>query len=351
MSNRSFITFEQAAPPLLTDGVEDGDLWLQPVTGTLSKYSSGAWTAYTFYDPTTAGRGVFGGGSQTNAIDYISIATPANAVSFGSLTTKKTTLAASSNGTTGRGVFGGGYTGTSALNNTAAIEYITILTLGNGTNFGNLSVANEFLSGTSNGTSNRGVFGGGFTRTTNLPLSNIENITISTPANAQYYGALTLARYSLSATSNGTNNRGVFFGGQDDVSLALNTIDYITISNGGTATLFGSLLTLRTSGPAATSNGTNNRGIIGGGYDNAGTNFTSIEYITISTTGNATTFGQSTGSLQQSGATSNGTDNRGVFSGGFTNIIDYVSINTLGNATAFGQLTSSRNQLAACSNS
>jgi len=95
-------------------------------------------------------------------------------------------------------VFAGGYTTV----NVDTIDYITISTAPthNATDFGNLSELRRAPSATSNGTNNRGVFGGG------LAGSNsnvIDYITISSaPSNATDFGDLTLARYALAAASN-----------------------------------------------------------------------------------------------------------------------------------------------------
>jgi len=77
-----------------------------------------------------------------------------------------------------------------------------------------------------------------------------------------------------------------------------------------------------------------------------------IDYITITSAGNATDFGDLTVARYALAACSNGIDGRGVFGGGWTdsmvNDIDYVMIATLGNATDFGDLTVARYGLAAC---
>ena len=70
-----------------------------------------------------------------------------------------------------------------------------------------------------------------------------------------------------------------------------NTIGYITISSTGDATDFGDLTVARF-GTAGVSNGTNNRGVFGGGYVSAGTDV--MDYITISSTGDAIDFGDLT---------------------------------------------------------
>ena len=95
-------------------------------------------------------RGVFGGGqndsSRTNQIEYITIVTTGNATDFGDLTTQRNALAACSDNM--RGVFGGGYDGSDV--NT--MDYITIANTGNATDFGDLSDARKWLGSCSGGT-------------------------------------------------------------------------------------------------------------------------------------------------------------------------------------------------------
>ena len=64
-----------------------------------------------------------------------------------------------------------------------------------------------------------------------------------------------------------------------------------------------------------------------------------MDYITISSTGNATDFGDLTRSAYYIGGACNKT--RGVFGGGnsATNVMDYITIASTGNATDFGDLT------------
>jgi len=280
----------------------------------------------------TAGRGVFGGGGASlNVMDYITISTPGDAADFGDLTVGRHAPGATSNGATDRGIWGGGHTpGSNNWQN--FIDYVTISTPANAIDFGDLTVKEYYTAANSNGTNDRGVFGGGVGSVQNI----IEYVTISTPGNATDFGDLTTARGYLASTSNATNDRGIWGGGY----LSTNVIDYITISTPGNATDFGDL-TLTRYTIAATSNGTNDRGIFGGSEGSANI----IDYVTISSTGNATDFGDMTVGRNSPGATSNGTSNRGVFGGGHvtTNIIDYVTISTPGDATDFGDLTVARN--------
>jgi len=291
-------------------------------------------------------RGIFGGGYNngvTNIIDYIIISTTGNATDFGDLSKERYHFAATSNGSNDRGVFGGGFD--HAFDEVNIMDYITISTTGNATDFGDLTNKRYRVAATSNGTNDRGVFGGGMYSSTYYNI--IGYITISSIGNAIDFGDLTSAKPVSAATSNGTNNRGVFNKNKKD-TIYYNSIDYITISSLGNATDFGDLTNKRAYS-AATSNGTNDRGVFGGGYDSNGTNLNTIDYITISTTGNATDFGDLTSARSSLAATSNHANNRGVFGGGGTTI-DYITISTTGDATDFGDLTTKRVNLAATSN-
>jgi len=295
-------------------------------------------------------RAVFGGGITTvnvNTLDYITISSTGNAVDFGDLTVSRRILCATSNGGYDRGVFAGGYVAA----NSNVIDFITISVIGNATDFGDLTEESQSLAATSNGANNRGVFGGG-NITTGLGTININTVSyiaIHTTIDAVDFGDLTQARRVLTATSNTTNNRGVFGAGWDGTTN-YNIMDYITISTPSNASDFGDLTPRRTL--SAASNGTNNRGVFGGGYAAANSNV--IDYITISSTGNATDFGDLTAAKYGLDATSNGTNNRGVFGGGYTtvniDVIDYITVSSTGNAADFGDLTEARRNVAAVSN-
>ena len=80
-----------------------------------------------------------------------------------------------------------------------------------------------------------------------------------------------------------------------------------------------------------------------------------MEYITIASTGNATDFGDLTGTNYDLAGCSNGV--RGLFAGGRhddasadgSNVIQYITIATTGNATDFGDLTVIRKALGGLS--
>ena len=145
-----------------------------------------------------------------------------------------------------------------------------------------------------------------------------------------------------SVTPAANPNRGLFAGGQGVGAL----ISYVTIPTTGNATTFGNLtVERRYLGACASSS----RGVFGGGEGDVNT----IDYVTIATTGNATAFGALTQNRRSLAGCNSST--RGVFGGGqnegstFYNTIDYITIATTGNAISFGQLTQTMAQLAGCS--
>lgn len=292
-------------------------------------------------------KGVFTGGStgsNSNVMDYINISILGNAADFGDLLIAKNYVVDTSNGANDRGIIAGG-------NNTNDIEYINISNNGNATNFGDLTQTRYPSGATSNNTNNRGIvtgdmwFGG----------ATIDYFAINTTGNASVFGNLTVDRVP-SATSNGTNDRGVFMGGCLTSYVQTNIIDYVTISTTGNASDFGDI-TVKRWMSSATSNLTNNRGVNIGGYDNEGDtiNYNTIDYITINSLGNAQDFGDMVTASNIIGtATSNGTNNRGVIGcvgSTYSNTISYITITTPGNAPDFGDLTVSRTHAAAMSNS
>jgi len=197
-------------------------------------------------------RGVNAGGYVSpafqNVIDYITIDSLGNATDFGDLTVSRSDVAGLSSPT--RAVFAGGSPGVSNV-----MDYVTIATTGNATDFGDL--INSIKTGAGAASSTRGLFAGGGTGTypADDPTNVIQYITIASTGNATDFGDLTLARVGLGGCSN--NSRAVFEGGStspsQDSRNTNNTIDYVTIATTGNATDFGDLETALRSA-AATSN-------------------------------------------------------------------------------------------------
>ena len=141
-------------------------------------------------------------------------------------------------------------------------------------------------------------------------------------------------------------DRGIAMGGLNSGFSSVNTIQYWDMTSSGNASDFGDMTAVTGAGMGV-SNGT--RGVTGGG--NGPTN--KIEYITCATTGNGTDFGDLTESRAYGGGSSHG--ERGLFSGGEnptqSNVIDYITIANTGNATDFGDLGTGSRYASACADS
>tara|TARA_Y100001963_G_C6669524_1_gene394426 strand:- start:21 stop:950 length:930 start_codon:yes stop_codon:yes gene_type:complete len=279
------------------------------------------------------GRGLIGnvGGEFSNGIHYVQIQTNGNSIDFGDLLYAKrreSTLASST-----RGIFAGGDESPSVTD----INYITIATTGqNALDFGDLSSASGMGSGCSSQT--RGLIGLGYISSQS---NTIDYITIATTGNASDFGDMTVARNNSSSLSSPT--RGIWAGGSTP-SLS-DVIDYVTIASAGNATDFGNLVSANNVTGASASQ---TRGLFAGGGAGGSPNqyaYNVIQYITIASTGNAADFGDITVSRGQIAAMSNSVNM--IFAGGVTdnggntanNTIDYVTISSLGNAVKFGETT------------
>jgi len=288
--------------------------------------------------------GLFGGGYVTspgvvNVIDYVEIATTGNAIDFGDLTVARYAIGGCSSQT--RGLFGGGdLTGPSNQN---VIDYVTIASTGNAVDFGDLTVARNYMASFSSST--RGIWAGGGLGFAGDSLENvIDYVTIATTGNATDFGDLSTAQgFGVGSCSSST--RGVYGGGSTAGNeVATNVMGYITIATTGNSTSFGNLTTSRKEIRGGMSSGT--RGIFAGGGSNV------IDYITIASEGNATDFGDLSGSA--TGAASTSSTIRGIThlgnTGSFINTIEYITIASTGNATDFGDLTRTGYNLSAISN-
>lgn len=259
-------------------------------------------------------------------MEYIIISTLGNAEYFGDFYNMNR-IAGTSNSSNDRGVFGGGYI---TFNDFMSdIHYVTVSITTDSKDFGDLSVARARFNATSNGTNDRGVFNNG-----SGGYDILDYVTITSLGNAQSFGTIT-SSYGAGFTSNLESNRGL--------SAAYNGMKYITISSLGDAQSFGNMASGR-SDTTATSNGTNNRGVVGG-------NGNLIDYVNISSLGNALDFGDLTAARNNPASTSSNENERGVFFGGSgQNVMDYVTISSVGNATDFGDMSVGRSAPAACSN-
>ena len=143
-----------------------------------------------FASPT---RGVMGGGSPNykSSMEFITIASIGNATDFGDLSQARYGIQSSSNTT--RGVWMGGYHISPEGSNNKVIDFNTIASTGNSTNFGDLSKTRYHGSGASNQT--RGFAISGYTRPLTAVDPSIENVTISSAGNAVDFGDVSMAKY------------------------------------------------------------------------------------------------------------------------------------------------------------
>jgi hypothetical protein len=272
-------------------------------------------------------RGIFSGAGTAsptlNVLDYVTISTLGNAIDFGDLVgvshpAAEGYIAGFSSPT--RGVFAGGY-------NNAAIRYITISSTGNSIVFGDLT-GSGYVNGCSSST--RGLISGGGLFTGSRVGNTIDYVTIASTGNAVDFGDLTVGGYAGACFASST--RAVRVGGTRG-----NVIDYVTISTTGNAIDFGDVSGYNPTYVGGLSNST--RGVFGGGY-----NVNIMEYVTIASTGNSTDFGDLLVALYYPSGCSSST--RGLFGGssisGATparaNTINYITILSTGNAVDFGDL-------------
>lgn len=285
-------------------------------------------------------RGIFFAGQGTsgsNVIDYITISSTGNATDFGDLDQNRENFRGALGSST-RGVVGGGATSPSDL-----IQYITIASTGNASTFGDLLTTTTQGSGVSNET--RGLFCNG---NAGADSNVIEYITIASTGNSTDFGDSTQAR--VLPASAGNTTRAVMAGGRVGGSpfTRYNIMDYVTIASTGNASDFGDLTVARDSLAGCSSS---TRAVFGGGYVSSAKD--EIDYVTTASTGNATDFGNlstGTSNLMAASSKTRGTFAGGYDGGGVSNRIEYITIANTGNSTDFGDLTLARYEGAGCSN-
>jgi hypothetical protein len=292
-------------------------------------------------------RGVMIGGyttAQVSTSEYITISTLGNTTYFGDLTGGLSMARAGmSNSSNQRGVAGESEAG-------YEMAYITISTLGDTVDFGDLAVWRGGWGAGSNATNERGIlFSGLISYPT--PLDNIDYITINSTGNSTDFGNMTRPLWGVTCTSNGENERLLGGGGQYNGTSPVNNVQYVTVNSIGNATDFGDLRTVKVSIPAC-SNMTNERALWFGRWA-AVTN--DIDYFTINSASNWTDFGDLTAITALSSATDSAENERGINFGGYTGSvnyqhIDYVTISTTGNAADFGDLSAAMRNGSGVSN-
>ena len=269
--------------------------------------------------------------ADINKIDFVTIPTLGDAQDFGDLSETRTQSAGL--GSRVRGFCCGGLDSPSNYRDT--IDSHEFSSTGNLIDYGDLTGTAILLAAFA--TSTRGVAAGGQPRN-----DVIDYFTMATTGTAKDFGDLPATDIFGSGLSSTT--RGLIKDGTDTD----NSISFVTISTTGDAVDYGDLSVARGTHVQTAANAT--RGIFAGGRTPSANN--TIDFVTIATLGNAVDFGDLT---RTSAETNAGTANptRAIFMGnGPSNgdTIDLIEISTAGNATDFGNLTSSRTHNCACSN-
>lgn len=231
-------------------------------------------------------RVVFAGGGRTdygvNTIEYVTAGTTGNVTDFGDKTITASYCANLSSST--RGVSTGGYS--SGYSN--VMDYVTIASTGNATDFGDMIPVSGYSGTQRHGayaSPTRGIMCGG---RAGLTSNIIQYITIASTGNGTDFGDLTNNTLSpMQGASNAT--RGLQ--GMEYDSSATPVTTYITIASTGNSSTFGDLSSRRDTGTAC-ANATNC--LFAGGNKSGSGRVNIIDYYTISSTGNATDWGDLT---------------------------------------------------------
>ena len=317
----------------------------------LEYWNGSIWLQVHTFSPNLNGgaRGVFFFGfqnsypsSEPNVIDYITISTQGNAIDFGDMS-GGTEYYGGACASSIRGIFFGGYTPSGPKNE---IQFITFSSTGNSQDFGNLTAEAHYCpSGVSNNT--RGIRCGGATTPT-TSINVLDYVTIASEGNAVDFGDM--IRERRFATSTNSPVRGFVSGGSDGPNVFSDS-ELITIATTGNSITFGDLQEHQNGNNGTICSST--RGIVGGGSNP--THHKDIKKFEMSSLGDHVEFGDLSAVRLFTGGCSDPV--RGVFGGGilqpaatYLNIIEYINISTGGDAVDFGDRTITGSYLSAASN-
>jgi len=315
--------------PIVVSSITNGTAATAKVWAINAFGTSAPSDASASFTPILPQRAVVAGGIENVLVmDYFEITTLGNAADFGDLTNSAGGMR-NGCGSSTRGIFFGGGDG---ANSKDKLQYITLASTGNSTNFGNMSTDKQEPMSVSNST--RAISAG----TSDAYTNTLEYVTIASVGNTTDFGDMNSSQVVSAGHGAASTTRGLLGGGFLTNSGYKNHIQYLTIASVGNTVDFGDS-TVSRSKQAGFSN--NTRAIWAGG-ELSGSNRTNvIEYVTIASTGNATDFGDILASLHSTSGTSSPT--RGIITSGFdgsdyTNVIQYVTIASTGNSQDFGDL-------------
>ena len=227
--------------------------------------------------------------SYLNTIDYVTITTPSNATDFGDLNNNmgyaNETACSDTRVVQAGGLLDGEYS--------EVIDYVTTATAGNASTFGVIQVQSGSspgfrggygFCGLSNGT--KGYFGG--CRTNGGMNPSWMSITIATTGNAvdTNYDLQHSNMWGGAGASEQGGSRGIIFGGyrHTGTNSTINDISYVSLPISAHAADFGDLSAAISDGMAVVGNG---RAV----FSHKDLTSDISQYVTIATTGNAVDFG------------------------------------------------------------
>ena len=171
----------------------------------------------------------------TNVIDYITIASAGNATDFGDKTETAENGPGAASGNSTRALNAGGWG--SVVSNT--IQYVTIASTGNAADFGDLTIQRAYLASAASGT--RALFAGGLSNTSPTTYENvIDYVTIASTGNATDFGDLVYAQGVVNGEAGTT--RALFMGSDRGTGgFTTSGMYYVTTASTGKAAFFGDL--------------------------------------------------------------------------------------------------------------
>ena len=323
-----------------SSGYAEGTVRYNRDLGTMEFFNGNEWRQFRYQSdaqrsPSNRGRGVFGGRGPLYTMDYINIASTGNTMYFGDFSTASGG-GGSSSGNETRGIFAGHGP------NFRHMQYITFASEGRTVAFGEGSFNSSPNASTTvcNSNSTRMLRMGDY-----VWINSIDYVQIHTVGDATDFGDLSQKRAQGDGFSSTT--RAMYCGGYRQTSPGGNhhvsDIEFVKFSNLGNGVNFGDLIKARKIPGASAGNSV--RGIVGGGYNpSSGGLVDFIEYITLASEGNGIDFGNLNDYRRSSGCVSNQT--RAVWRGGENNdndvnSIEYIQIATGGNAQDFGDIAGS----------
>ena len=257
-------------------------------------------------------RGIFSGGRSRDVIEFITIETAGNGTDFGDSNINHEGAAVSSRTR---------YCGTATVGYSNVINFVTFSSTGDSQDFGDLTTKRRSFNGCSNQT--RGLFMGGITPSS--PTSNvIEHITIATQGNSVEYGDLVTNSANCSGNA-GNSIRGLCLGGTPSTS---GSGQFVTIPTLGNSFTFGDLRSSQ-----------GNRGATSNSIRAVHSHEGNLDFVTIATLGDSINFGDYLNDAAYKCAVSSKT--RGVWGGGSPgiNVLGYINLATQGDAVDFGDLS------------